>query len=370
MGTTDELVDDDVVAALRRVFLARAPRPPSAWAALAEAATTVVGLPLRRRVDVVRDAIVHDVDADPDLLHEVVDAALADPDLRGWAIWPLTEAVAEVAVDAGRGGDDDAVFEEGLERLRRLTGRLSAEFALRIFLEADVDRTVRVVQEWCTDEDEHVRRLASEGTRSHLPWGRQVRALLERPELTVPIVDALRRDDSEYVRRSVGNHVNDLSRRHPGLVVDIVQRWLASPDPTTPALVRRSLRTLVKAGDARALAVLGFGGTAAVSGPFLDRATVRVGEDLEVRGTVRNTGTTIGRFSVDYVVHYRKASGRLAPKTFKLATPTLGPGEERVVVTRRSFAPRSTRTLHPGRHGVELQVNGQRSGTAWFDLVE
>ncbi len=187
MGTTDELVDGDVVGRLRGVLLARAPGPGSGWPALAGAAATVVGLPLRRRVDVVRDAI---------------------------------------AVDAWRREGDDAVFEEGLERLRGLTGRLSAEFALRIFLDADVDRALRVVQEWCTDEDEHVRRLAA-------------------------------------------------------------------PDPTTPALVRRALRTLVTAGDGRALAVLGFGGTAAVSGPVLDRTTVRVGEDLEVRGTVRNTGTAI-----------------------------------------------------------------------------
>lgn len=241
MGTTDELVDGDVVGRLRGVLLARAPGPGSGWPALAGAAATVVGLPLRRRVDVVRDAI---------------------------------------AVDAWRREGDDAVFEEGLERLRGLTGRLSAEFALRIFLDADVDRALRVVQEWCIDEDEHVRRLAA-------------------------------------------------------------------PDPTTPALVRRALRTLVTAGDGRALAVLGFGGTAAVSGPVLDRTTVRVGEDLEVRGTVRNTGTAIARFSVDYVVHYRKARGHLAPKTFKLATLT----------------------LDPGRHGVELQVNGQRYGPAWFDLV-
>jgi 3-methyladenine DNA glycosylase AlkC len=146
-------------------------------------------------------------------------------------IWPVSEAVAQLAV-AGSGPDSDCrhdvgedAFESGLELMRQLTSRLSAEFALRIFLNADPDRTISVVRGWSFDADEHVRRLASEGTRSYLPWAKQVPQLHVRPELTIPIVDALYRDESSYVRRSVGNHVNDLSRRHPQLAVEIGRRW-------------------------------------------------------------------------------------------------------------------------------------------------
>lgn len=362
MGTMDELVDGDVVEQLRRTFRAHAGSTRPDWPALAAAASAVAGQPLRRRVDLVRDAVVSDVGSGFDLLAGVVDASLAEPGFRGWAIWPVTEAVAELAV----GGEQ--TFERGLELLRRLTSRLSAEFALRIFLLADADRTLRVVQHWCDDDDEHVRRLASEGTRSYLPWARQVPALHARPALTQPILDALYRDESEYVRRSVGNHVNDLSRRHPDVAVEVGSRWLTAPDGNTPAQVRRAFRTLVKAGDQRALAALGFGGTAAVTGPLLDRSTVRVGEDLEVRATVRNAGATRARFAVDYVVHYRKARGPDTPKVFKMATVTLDPGESRELVKRRSFAPTSTRVLHPGPHRVELQVNGRRHGEARLEL--
>ncbi|WP_160006164.1 DNA alkylation repair protein [Nocardioides sp. AX2bis] len=366
----DELVDGDVVEQLRRTFRAHASSTRSDWSGLAAAASAVAGRPLRRRVDLVRDAIVSDVGSGFDLLNGVVDASLAEPGFRGWAIWPVTEAVAELAVGgaqgSGRGGEQ--TFEQGLELMRRLTSRLSAEFALRTFLLADPDRTVRVVQHWCDDDDEHVRRLASEGTRSYLPWARQVPALHARPDLTLPIVDGLYRDESEYVRRSVGNHVNDLSRRHPDVAVQVGSRWLTSPDGNTPALVRRAFRTLVKAGDERALAALGFGGTAAVTGPLLDRTTVQVGEDLEIRATVRNAGATRAQFAVDYVVHYRKARGPNAPKVFKIATLTLDPGESRELVKRRSFAPTSTRVLHPGPHTVELQVNGRRHGEARVEL--
>lgn len=359
MGTTDELIDAEVVAGLRRTLRQHDTRE---WSALAAIGAELPDQPLRRRVDLVRDALVADVGADFGVLARVLDRALGDPELRGWAIWPVTEAVAELAV----AGD---AFEEGLELLRRLTGRLSAEFALRTFLEADAERTLAVVRGWCADEDEHVRRLASEGTRSFLPWGRQVPALHARPALTVPVLDALRRDESAYVRRSVANHLNDLSRRHPDLAAEVGARWLADPDENTAALVRHAFRTLVKAGHPGALAALGFGGAADVAGPCLDRTVVRVGEELVVRAAVTNVGAERTRFAVDYVVHYRKARGGLAPKVFKLATVTLAPGESRELVTRRSFAPTTTRALHLGGHRVELQVNGQRYGDAGFELL-
>lgn len=379
MGAVDELLDAGVVDRLRVILAARARTPVrSGWQALGAAADAVADRPLRARVDLVRDAIVVDVQEDAALLEHVVRESLAEEGFAGWMIWPVTEAVAHLAVRVSSrdgssdvaGGADPQTFEEGLELLRLLTGRLSAEFALRVFLAADVHRTLEVVRGWCLDEDEHVRRLASEGTRSFLPWGRQVPALHEQPGLTRSIVDALYRDESEYVRRSVGNHVNDLARRHPQLAVRIGAGWLASPDDHTPAVVRRAFRTLVKQGDEQALALLGFGGTATVTGPVLDRSAVRVGEDLQVRAVVTNTDRTRSRFAVDYVVHYRKSRGALAPKVFKMAVVTLDPGERVELVRRRSFATTSTRTLHPGEHRVELQVNGRRHGEARFELVE
>lgn len=368
MGAMDELINPDLVAELRGVF--RAARPPSTgrrpeWPALEGAGAALHGRPLRARVDAVRDAIVDDVGRDVDFLSDVVTRSLHQDRFRGWMIWPVTEAVARLAVDAPAPG----AFEAGLELMRRLTNRLSAEFALRIFLAADAARTVDVVTTWCSDPDEHVRRLASEGTRSYLPWARQVAELHLRPTLTVPIIDALYRDDSSYVRRSVGNHLNDLSRRHPELAVEIGRRWLAAPDRNTMALVGRAFRTLVKVGDAGALAAMGFAGDAEVTGPLLDRRSLRVGEDIEVRAILTNTGSAPTRLAVDFVVHYRKARGRTAPKVFKMATVDLGPGETAEVAKRRSFAPVTTRVLHPGAHSVELQVNGRRHGTAEFELL-
>jgi 3-methyladenine DNA glycosylase AlkC len=375
MGAMDELINPNLVTELRDCFLASGPastRRPRKWLALENSGGTLQDRPLRARVDTVRDAIIEDIGHDFDSLTDVLNRSLQQDRFKGWMIWPVTEAVAQLAVDASAPESDQqapGAFEVGLELMRQLTSRLSAEFALRIFLDADAARTIDVATTWCYDPDEHVRRLASEGTRSYLPWAKQVTELHLRPTLTLPIIDALYRDDSAYVRRSVGNHVNDLSRRHPELVVEIGKRWLAAPDHNTQALIKRAFRTLIKAGDAGALAALGFGGDAEVRGPLLDRRSVRIGEDIEVRAIVTNPGAAPTRLAVDYVVNYRKDRGKVAPKVFKMATVNLNAGETTELTKRRSFAATNTRVLYPGVHSVELQVNGRRHGSAEFELV-
>ncbi len=110
---------------------------------------------------------------------------------------------------------------------------------------------------WTASGDEHVRRLASEGTRPFLPWAKRCGDPGPTPRSTLPILDALCNDASEYVRRSVANHLNDLSRQQPDIVVETATRWLAEPDANADRLVRHALRTLVKKGHPGALALLG-----------------------------------------------------------------------------------------------------------------
>lgn len=312
----------------------------------------------------VRDALLADLPPGFGPAEKIFRAALKDQAFTGWMIWPVTEAVAVRAVEDGE-------FEAGLELLAELTPRLTAEFALRTFLAADLDRTLAVVKTWPDHPDEHVRRLASEGTRARLPWARQVAGLIEQPGVTRPILEALRRDDSEYVRRSVANHLNDLSRLDPELAVSIAKGWLAAPAPTTERLVRHALRTLIKAADPGALALLGFKPPTGlvVDGPVLAVSGVTVGEMLPFEFSAHNRGTTELRLAIDYVVHHVKANGTLAPKVFKLTTRTLAPGESATIGKRHSFKPISTRTYYPGEHALELQINGRTFGRSTFTLT-
>lgn len=364
MPFADELLGSDAVLGLVAVIEAAAPGTTATN--VRASADSLAALALRDRAHLVKDAILADVPGTVDDLAVLVRRCLADDCFTGWMVWPVTEAVSARAITTG----SDAALDTALDLQAALTGRLTAEFAVRPLLSYDLDRSLAAALRWTTSDDEHVRRLASEGTRRHLPWGTQVAGLSADPTVTLPILDALYRDESEYVRRSVANHLNDLSRKDPGVAVETARRWLGAPTPTTLPLVRHALRTLVKRGDTEALALLGFAPTPEVVADLaLDATEVRVGDTLALTAEVHNGGVAAARVVVDYVVHHRKANGTQTTKVFKLTTADIGPGETLRLVRRHSFKVITTRRYHPGTHAVELQVNGVTAGRRDFELL-
>ncbi|MFS8198391.1 DNA alkylation repair protein [Streptomyces sp. CWNU-52B] len=375
MPFADELIGRHTVQSLTRAM--RAAAPDAALTALRAAPRQLDALSLRERADLLRDALLTDLPGDYAALARTVRVARdSAPDFTGWLIWPVTGALATRAVQAGgasqeAGEGGAAAFDDAMDLLADLTGRLSSEFAIRTLLRHDLDRALGIiVGEWTGSADADVRRLASEGTRPYLPWAVRVPDIMARPGATVPVLDALYRDESEYVRRSVANHLNDLSRDHPELVVDTARRWLDRPGDTTERLVRHGLRTLIKRGHPGALELLGFApAVLEVEGPRLDRDTVPFGGSVRFTASIRNTGEAQARLAIDYVVHHRKANGGQTGKTFKLTTRTLAPNERIEVTREHSFRPITTRRYHPGQHAISLQINGVESPRADFELA-
>jgi 3-methyladenine DNA glycosylase AlkC len=343
MGPMDELIDARVVTELtghlRTGGLAPRDLPP--------AAAAVDGLPLRRRVDVVRDALLADLPAGHAGAAAVVRSAFGEPSFSGWMLWPVSEAVVHRALATGRPSD----FDDAMDVLAQLTTRFTGEFAIRAMLVARLDRALDIARTWTSSPDEHVRRLASEGTRSHLPWAKGVPALVRQDISTRPIVDALYRDESETVRRSAANHVNDLARDHPDLAADIAAGWWAAPDAQTSRVARHALRSLVKKGHPGALAVLGFSGSQfTVDGPHLADDVVRLGSSVHLIARVTNDASEPARVAIDFVLHFQKARGEARPKVFKIGVRTIAPGETVDIAKAYSFRARTTRTFHPGEH--------------------
>ncbi|MHA6764158.1 DNA alkylation repair protein [Streptacidiphilus sp. PAMC 29251] len=366
MPFADDLIGDHTAKLLVNAIQAAA--PGASLPALRSAAGDLGGRPLRERSDLLRDALLADLPGDYAALASTVRAAAQQgaPPFTGWLIWPVTSAVAAKAI---ADGSPDA-FDDALGLLAELTSGLTAEFAIRGLLAHDLDRALAVVRTWTASPDEHVRRLASEGTRPFLPWAVRVPAILARPRETLTVINALYRDESEYVRRSVGNHLNDLSRQQPDLVVETAAGWLAVPDENTPRLVRQALRTLVKQGHPAALDLMGFApATVEVTGPVPAGPEIPFGGELAFTATVVNTGTEPVTLAIDYVVHHVKATGKQSPKTFKLTTATLAPGQKLELSRRHSFRPITTRRYYPGTHAVELQINGVRHGRHDFTLL-
>jgi len=257
-----------------------------------------------------------------------------------------------------------------LDTLKFLTPFGSSEFAVRPFLLRHPQRTLDTMRTWALDADEHVRRLASEGARPRLPWATRLPALLADPGLAEPILQALRADTSAYVRKSVANHLNDIAKDHPDWVMARLEAWPLD-DKRCAWIARHALRTLIKRGDRRALAIVGAGAPARLGeiGFTLSPRRLHLGDRLTLQLTLGSAAQASQRLVIDYAVHYVKAAGHAAPKVFKWKTLELAAGA--AVTLRRSQVVKdfSTRKHHAGVHRVDVMVNGERGATAEFELV-
>jgi 3-methyladenine DNA glycosylase AlkC len=261
-------------------------------------------------------------------------------------------------------------FELSMDALKYFTRFGSSEFAVRHFLRDDLERTLKIMHDWALDTNEHVRRLASEGSRPRLPWSFHLEPIQADPNLAAAILEALKGDDSLYVRKSVANHLNDVTKKHPGWVLDRIEGWPLQ-DRHTAWIARHALRSLIKQGDVRALAVIGVGGKAQVevSDLQVSPAVIRLGEPVTLSFKVQSTLEQTQRLVIDYAIDYVKASGGTAAKVFKLKTFDL-PGQGCVTLSRtQHIRELTTRRHYTGRHAVHLLVNGERLGSTAFDIV-
>ncbi|MFP6558877.1 DNA alkylation repair protein [Paraburkholderia sp. B3] len=260
-------------------------------------------------------------------------------------------------------------FDRSMDALKYFTRFGSSEFAVREFLRDDLPRALATMEIWSRDADDAVRRLASEGSRPRLPWSFRLRELDTDPALTRRILDNLRADPSPYVRRSVANHLNDVTKVHPAWVLEQATRW-GIEDPPTRWIVSHALRTLVKRGDARALAMLGAQSTPGIAvGPFsVTPETVVLGGAITLSCELRSTADAAQRLVVDYRIAYVKRSG-VTKKVFKLKTLTLAPSQRITLGRSQPIRDFTTRTHYSGRHEIELIVNGGVVAQTSFDLV-
>ncbi|WP_241172665.1 DNA alkylation repair protein [Burkholderia gladioli] len=261
-------------------------------------------------------------------------------------------------------------FDRSMAALAFFTRFGSSEFAVREFLRDDPRRALATLRDWSRHEDQAVRRLASEGSRPRLPWSFRLREIEADPALAAPILDTLRADPSDYVRRSVANHLNDVTKLHPDWVLERAASW-GGDDAGTRWIVRHALRTLVKRGDARALALLGASGAARIEAvPFaVTPARIELGETVTLAAELVSTAPHAQRLVVDYRIGYVKKNGSTAHKVFKLRELTLAPGQRIDIVRSQRIRDFTTRTHYAGRHGVELIVNGAVVAQAHFDLA-
>ena len=292
-----------------------------------------------------------------------LDPTLSDDDFGDFIIAPFGEYVA-------RNGMRKQHLALSLRTLKSITQRFSMEDAIRRFLNEYPEETLRTLEKWATDDNYHVRRLVSEGTRPLLPWSGR---LAIDPLTPLPFLDQLHRDPTRYVTRSVANHLNDIAKKNPNVVVERLREWRKLGKQSESELdwiSRHALRTLVKQGNRRALALLGFrwNPKIEVGEMKLDRSSLLPGHTLlfsiELRALREEP------LLVDYVIDFVKANGKTTPKVHKLKQLNLSKGESVLLEKRHVFkANATTYTLYPGTHRITMQINGRPYGSAEFEIL-
>lgn len=261
-------------------------------------------------------------------------------------------------------------WEASLPALERFTQIASAEFAVRPFITQDQPRMMAQMLTWATHPHAQVRRLASEGCRPLLPWGMVLRGLKADPAPILPILEQLKADPAETVRRSVANNLNDIAKNQPEQVLAVTGRWAVSQDAGTQWIIRHALRTLIKRGHPQALALVGYplGGVFALHDLTVTPQALHMGEELTLSFVLESSSHAPQNLMVDYIMYFMRANGQHNAKVFKLMKAVLPAQEQLTVSKRHSFRPISTRRYYAGPHAIEVQVNGVVCGRVDFVL--
>lgn len=342
---------------------------------VADATNNLEALELKQRTDRIVEAMVTHLPDDFEQAAAVVLASLNSSDdadhpngISGWAVIALTYYV-------GLQGKSNKHFKSSMTLLKAMTKLLSSEFGIRFFILEQPKETLAILKQWATDDDHNVRRLVSEGTRPRLPWGMRLQRFVDDPAPVIELLELLKDDESEYVRRSVANNLNDIAKDHPELVVDIAERWMQGEDnkgasKNRERLVRHACRTLIKEGNQEILAVFGY------KPPAIREASIVIttpevvfGGDLEFSLSINSSSTQKQALIIDYVIHHQKANGKTSPKVFKWKVTHLLPNTPLEITKKHAIKKITTRKYYPGEHEVEVMINGMSVGKSCFKLV-
>ncbi|HOP08320.1 MAG TPA: DNA alkylation repair protein [candidate division Zixibacteria bacterium] len=281
------------------------------------------------------------------------------PKLRGFGNWILTRVVEE----RGRGH-----FDLGMKTLRELTKHGSSEFAVRSFVKANPERALKIMTRWARDKNEHVRRLAAEGSRPRGVWVAHIEAFREDPGPVIELIDLLRDDPSLYVRKAVANNLNDISRDHPDRAIATALCWQKDNSPRTDWIIKHGCRTLIKTGYPPVFELLGFTPNPRVKVERFDLSPADpiIGAKIGLTLILSSAARKSQRIVIDYRVTYARPNGRSGLKVFKWSEKELPAGGKLELVTSLSLRDHSTRKHHPGKHKIDLMINGVTAATAEF----
>lgn len=259
-------------------------------------------------------------------------------------------------------------YKNAVKAIETVTQFVSCEFAVRPFMLKYGGRMMEQMITWSLHPNHKVRRLASEGSRPRLPWAVALPALKKDPSPLFPLLENLKNDPSDWVRRSVANNLNDIAKDHPAIVIAIAARW-SGFSKETDAIIKHGCRTLLKQGHAEILQHYGLASTHIILSDFsILTPKVKIGAQLEFSFSVHNQNANRHTVRLEYGIYYKKAKGMSARKVFKISEKIYEPGTQATIHRKQSFKLITTRKFYPGQHQLSIIINGEEKELKTFEL--
>lgn len=300
--------------------------------------------------------------------HELQQWSGLDGDgVRGFMVWPLCQYIEDHGI---------RYFDESMQALYEMTKRFSAEFSIRPFIEYYDNKVYELLSEWREDSSKHVRRLVSEGTRPNLPWGIKVQNINKNLIRNIDLIEKLKNDQDEYVRKSVANHLNDISRIDKNLMLSTCENWMLAPSNEIQWIIRHACRSLLKSGNLRALELNGF-----TTKPLVELNNLRIsgddhliteiceGDRFMLEFELKSLSTENQNLLIDYEIVFPKKFNKTSTKVFRLKKLELKTQECVHVSKMVTFKKVTTRTHYPGLHKIYIKVAGKNLGNINFNLL-
>ncbi|MBL7813851.1 MAG: DNA alkylation repair protein [Saprospiraceae bacterium] len=270
-------------------------------------------------------------------------------------------------------GIDD--FETSVKTMTQVTQFTSCEFAVRPFLIRYPDEMMQQMYDWAIHSHAMVRRLASEGTRPRLPWAMAVPSLKRDPTPILPILEKLKSDESETVRRSVANNLNDIAKDFPETVIELTEKWRGE-SKEVDWVIRHGSRTLLKRANPTVLKNFGLDSSIPVEilNFELNKSEIAIGDTLNFSFLVKNISAKESpndsekeyKLRLEYAIDYVKSNGKISRKVFQILEKTIGGVQVLSFQRKQSFKDMTTRKHQEGQHGIAILVNGQEKAYLSF----
>ncbi len=243
--------------------------------------------------------------------------------------------------------------------LSELTKRFTAEFAVRKFLIEFPKQTMDFIHQCSQSNNLHLRRFASEGIRPYLPWGLQIKSFAQNPQPVFEVLQKLMHDESEYVQKSVGNNLNDITKNHPDLVIDFLNPYTQNPTKGQQKIIHLATRNLIKKGYSKAFQLLNYTTQIQCAAQIkISPSTIKMGETITLEAQIQPNSSHSQNLLMDYCIYFVRNNNKNNGKVFKWKKLQLNPQQNIQLQTQYSFKPITTRKYYPGEHFISIIING------------